>query len=60
MTSIMGRMATYSGQAITWDDALGSELSLMPARFAWDADPPVLPDENGLYPVPTPGVTRAL
>ena len=60
MTSILGRMATYSGQVIEWDDAINSNLSLMPQRYAWDADPPVLPDENGRYPIAVPGVTRVL
>ncbi|MCB9287426.1 MAG: Gfo/Idh/MocA family oxidoreductase [Lewinellaceae bacterium] len=60
MTAIMGRMATYSGQLIEWDAALNSELSLMPERYAWDAEPPVLPDENGLYPVAVPGETKVL
>jgi predicted dehydrogenase len=60
MTAILGRMATYSGREIAWDDALRSELSLGPARLAWDAEAPVHPDANGLYPIPTPGVTRAL
>ncbi|MDX1394488.1 MAG: Gfo/Idh/MocA family oxidoreductase [Gemmatimonadota bacterium] len=60
MTAILGRMATYSGQVVEWDEALASDLSLMPARYAWDAPPPVLPDEKGRYPIPTPGVTRAL
>jgi myo-inositol 2-dehydrogenase/D-chiro-inositol 1-dehydrogenase len=60
MTAILGRMATYSGQVVEWEDALASELSLMPQRFAWDAPPPVLPDDDGRYPVPVPGVTRVL
>ena len=60
MTSIFGRMATYSGQELEWEDALASELDLMPKVYAWDADPPTLPDENGRYPIPTPGVTRVL
>ena len=60
MTSIFGRMATYSGQELKWEDALASELDLMPKVYAWDADPPTLPDENGRYPIPTPGVTRVL
>ncbi|ARA92259.1 dehydrogenase [Rhodothermaceae bacterium RA] len=60
MSAIMGRMATYSGQMIEWDQALNSQLSLMPERFAWDAAPPVLPDENGLYPVPIPGKTQVI
>ncbi|NNE46070.1 MAG: Gfo/Idh/MocA family oxidoreductase [Rhodothermales bacterium] len=60
MTAIMGRMATYSGNIVNWDAALASNLNLMPERFAFDADPPVLPDEKGNYPVPVPGVTQAL
>lgn len=59
MTAIMGRMATYSGQLVTWEDALNSDLDIMPSRYAWDAEPPVLPDENGFYPIPVPGVTQA-
>ncbi|MEJ2204893.1 MAG: dehydrogenase, partial [Gemmatimonadota bacterium] len=54
-----GRMATYSGQVVEWEEALASELSLLPATFAWDAPPPVLPDGDGRYPIPTPGVTQA-
>lgn len=60
LTAIMGRMATYSGQLITWEEALNSDISLMPERFAWDANPPVLPDENGFYPIPTPGLTKVI
>ena len=60
MTSIMGRMATYSGQVIEWDKALNSGLNIMPTTFAWNANPPVMPDANGFYPVATPGVTKYL
>ena len=58
LTSIMGRMATYSGQVIDWDKTLDSGISIQPAKYAWDAPPPVLPDANGLYPIATPGVTK--
>jgi len=58
LTSIMGRMATYSGQVIEWDKTLNSGISLQPARYAFDAPPPVLPDATGAYPVATPGVTK--
>lgn len=60
MSAILGRMATYSGQIVTWDEAMKSNKSLMPERFAWDANPPVMPDENGNYPVPVPGQTEVL
>lgn len=58
MTSIMGRMATYSGEVIEWDKAINSGISIMPEKFAWDANPPTLPDANGFYPIATPGVTK--
>ena len=60
LTALMGRMATYSGQVITWEEALNSNKSLMPEEFNWDAAPPVLPDGNGRYPVPVPGETKVL
>ena len=41
MTAIFGRMCTYSGKALSWDEALNSKLSLAPAQYAWDASPPV-------------------
>ena len=60
MTAIMGRMATYSGKVVEWDEAINSKLQLMPEKVAWDMPPPVLPDANGSYPVAVPGVTVAL
>jgi hypothetical protein len=60
MLGILGRMATHSGQRITWDDALASNKVLAPERYAWDAAPPVLPKPDGSYPYPVPGVTQVL
>lgn len=60
MMTIMGRMAAHSGQMIQWDDAFNSELSLLPDKFAWDADPPVLPGPDGNYPIPIPGQTKVM
>lgn len=60
MTAILGRMATYSGQMITWDDAMKSNVSLAPEVYALDAAPPVMADANGQYPVAMPGVTIVL
>lgn len=60
LTSIMGRMATYSGKEVTWEAALNSTLDLMPESLAWDAQPKVLPGPDGLYPLAVPGRTVAL
>lgn len=55
MTSILGRLCTYTGQKIEWEDAINSPISIMPENFAWDAEPPTLPDADGRYKIPMPG-----
>lgn len=60
MTSLLGRMATYSGQVIDWEEAMNSDISLMPKKFAWDAMPAIVPNEDGYYPVAVPGETKVL
>lgn len=55
MTSIMGRMAVHSGKLVEWDDALNSDLVLVPDDLSYDSEPPVVPQEDGGYPVPIPG-----
>lgn len=60
MTAIMGRMATYSGRLIEWDEALNSKVQLMPEKLTWDMAPPVLPDAQGNYPIAIPGRTEAV
>ena len=60
MTAILGRLCTYSGQSIEWDDAINSPVSIMPTTFAWDANPPVMPDAQGRYPIAVPGETKVI
>jgi myo-inositol 2-dehydrogenase / D-chiro-inositol 1-dehydrogenase len=60
MTSILGRMASYSGQMVTWEEALNSDIRIGPKEYRWDAEPPVLPDEKGYYPLPVPGKSPGL
>ncbi len=60
MTSILGRMATYSGKEITWEEALNSKLDLQPKDYRWDALPQSLPGSDGRYKIPMPGATIAL
>jgi hypothetical protein len=60
MTAILGRMATYSGQQIEWEDAFNSKLKLVPDGCTWETEPPVLPDADGWYPVAKPGTTVAV
>jgi predicted dehydrogenase len=58
MSSLLGRMATYSGQVMDWDKAINSGIDLSPKVYDWNALPPVLPNADGFYPVAVPGVTK--
>jgi hypothetical protein len=35
LLAIMGRHAAYSGQQVTWEQALSSEVSLVPKPIDW-------------------------
>jgi predicted dehydrogenase len=50
LMAIMGRMATYTGQVITWDMALNSKENLTPAKYEFG--PLAMPE------VARPGVTK--
>ena len=41
LTAVMGRMACYTGQVVTWDNALNSPVNTMPQNLAWDMQLPV-------------------
>ena len=43
LLAIMGRMAAYTGQEITWDQAMNSQLQLVPDNLTWDMDLPIRP-----------------
>ena len=56
-TAIFGRMATYSGKEIKWEDAINSKIQLCDVdALTGMGDPaPVNPDADGNYPIPVPG-----
>ena len=60
MMAILGRMCTYSGQVLTWDEAINSQVSVMPKEYSFQATPPTLPGPDGWYALPTPGKTRVV
>ena len=47
MTSILGRMAAYTGQTVSWEDSLASEVRLGPTRYEFGP--------LSVEPVPMPG-----
>jgi predicted dehydrogenase len=51
LLAIMGRMAAYTGEAITWDMAFNSQEDLTPPAYNWDVK---LPEP----PVAKPGITK--
>lgn len=60
LTAVLGRMVVYSGKEVTWEEALNSNIDTMPKKLSWDADPPTKPNANFEYPIPTPGITKAV
>ena len=51
MLGIMGRMAAYTGQKITWEQAMNSKQDLAPDNLGWD-------DKFDAGGVPLPGKTK--
>ncbi|HCT46000.1 MAG TPA: oxidoreductase, partial [Phycisphaerales bacterium] len=49
LTAIMGRMSTYTGKTITWEQALNSKLDLSPDSYSFS--------DLAVRPVAVPGQT---
>ncbi|QEG36280.1 Gfo/Idh/MocA family protein [Bythopirellula goksoeyrii] len=52
LLAIMGRMATYTGEAVTWEQAMNSKEDLSPPEYAWGDAPEVV--------IAVPGVTELI
>ncbi len=50
LLAIMGRMATYTGQEITWEQAWNSKQDLTPEQYAWGPAPAI--------EIARPGITK--
>ena len=59
-TAILGREACYSGKEISADELMKKGRDYAPGidDYTFSTTPPVVPGENGEYPVPAPGVYR--
>jgi predicted dehydrogenase len=53
LLAIMGRMAAYTGQQVTWEQAMNSQERLFPEKIEWNMSHPV-------PPLPRPGVTKLI
>ena len=53
MVGIMGRMAAYTGEEVTWDQVVNSNWRYIPEKLEWDMKLPV-------EPMASPGQTKLL
>ena len=51
LLAMMGRMAAYTGQQHTWEQAMNSQERIFPESLTWDGALPV-------GPMPRPGQTK--
>lgn len=51
LAGIMGRLSAYTGQEVTWEQALNSKIQLVPDNLSWDMKLPI-------EPLPVPGKTK--
>ena len=51
LMGIMGRMAAYTGQQVTWEEALNSKEELVPAKLDWKM-------KLDIAPMAIPGSTK--
>jgi predicted dehydrogenase len=51
LLALMGRMAAYTGQEVTWEDALNSKVELVPQELDWKM-------KLAIAPMAIPGLTK--
>ena len=51
LLALMGRMAAYTGQQVTWDQAMNSQENLFPDMLDWNGSLEVAPRAK-------PGITK--
>jgi predicted dehydrogenase len=58
LVTSMGRMAAHTGRTVTFDEMLNSDHEYAPNvdKITLDGPAPVMPDANGMYPIPQPGL----
>lgn len=58
LVTSMGRMAAHTGRIVTYDEILNCPHEFAPnlEQLAMNGPAPVMPDANGKYPIPQPGI----
>ncbi len=60
MTAILGRMASYSGQLVTWEEAINSQLDLSPSAWPGMRKRPCGRVRTASTPLPVPWLGQSL
>jgi predicted dehydrogenase len=57
VTASMGRMAAHTGREVTFEQMLNSDHEFAPGidKASFDAPPPLVSNDKGMYPLPQPG-----
>ena len=60
ITGSLGRMAAHTGQRITMDQIMNGDHEFAPDvdKLTLDSDSPLMPNEDGTYPIPYPGIIK--
>lgn len=60
LATLMGRMAVHTGQMVTWEEALNSQVQLVQDidRMTPNTTPPITAGPDGIYAAPQPGLTK--
>jgi predicted dehydrogenase len=57
-SSVLARLATYSGKTWDYQKALDLDYRTMPENLTWESTPPTLPDKDGTYALPMPATFK--
>jgi predicted dehydrogenase len=62
VAALMGRIATHTGQYITWDQVLKSDFKFVKDidNMTFDTPAPIKAGPNGIYAAPQPGITKEI
>ena len=62
VAALMGRIATHTGQYVSWDDVLQSDFQFVTDidNLTLDTPAPISVQPGEIYPAPIPGITKEL
>ena len=60
IAALMGRIATHTGQLITWDQVMNSDFQFVEDidNMSFDTPAPMHTAPDTFYPAPQPGITQ--